>query len=79
MKGDRSYPSTYRPIVLNSCLYKSYDAKVIRKFLKHPSSFNLLSDDQYRFRKGRSTGDLTFPTDSWSPFVNHLGESFAVA
>ncbi len=44
------------------------------------SSFNLLSDHQYGFRKGRSTGDLlAFLTGSWSSSLNRFGETFAVA
>ncbi len=51
-----------------------------RKFLKHISSFNLLSDHQYGFRKACSTGDLlTFLTDSWSSSLNCVGETFAFA
>ncbi len=57
-KGDRSNPSIYRPIALISCLFKAFETILNRKFLKHLSSFNLLSDRQYGFRKGRSTGDL---------------------
>ncbi len=49
-------------------------------FLKHLSSFNLLSDRQYGFRKERSTGDLLpFLTDSWSFSLSRFGETFAVA
>ncbi len=47
--------------------------------LKHLLYFNLLSDHQYRFRKGRSTGDLlAFLTDSWSSSFSRFGETFAV-
>ncbi len=54
--------------------------RVNRKFLKHLSSFNLLSDHQYGFRKGRSTGDrLAFLSDSWSSSLSCFGETFAVA
>ncbi len=65
-KGDRSNPYTYRPIALISCLSKAFETTLNRKFLKHLSSFSLLSDHQYEFHKGRSTGD-------------RLGETFAVA
>ncbi len=79
-KGDRSNPSNYRPIALISCLSKAYETILNRKFLNHLSSFNLLSDHQYGFRKGRSTGDLlAFLTDSWSSYLNRFGETFAVA
>ncbi len=49
------------------------------KFLKQLSSFNLLSDHQYGFRKWWSTGDLAFLTDSWLSSLNRSGETFAVA
>ncbi len=55
--------------------YRTY-----KKFLNHLSSFNLLSDHHYGFRKGRSTGDLlAFLTDSWSSSLSRFGETFAVA
>ncbi len=76
-KGNRSNPSTFRPIALISCLSKAFETILNREFLKHLSSFNILSDHQYGFRQGRSTGDLlAFLTDSWS---SCLGETFAVA
>jgi len=79
-KGDRSNPSNYRPIALLSCLSKTFETILNRKFLKHLSTFNLLSDRQYGFRKGRSTGDLlAFLTDSWSSSLRRFGETFAVA
>ncbi len=79
-KGDRSNPSNYRPLALISCLSKAFETIFNRKFLKHLSSFNLLSDHQYGFRKGRSTGDvLAFLTDSWSFSLNRSGETFSVA
>ena len=79
-KGDRSNPSNYRPIALISCLSKAFETILNRKFLKHLSSFNLVSDHQYGFRKGRSTGDLlAFLTNSWSSSLSRFGETFAVA
>ncbi len=59
---------------------KSGNEGVNRKFLKHLSSFNLLSDHQFGFRKGRSTGDLfAFLNYSWSSSLSRFGETFAVA
>ncbi len=79
-KSDCSNPSSYRPIALISCLSKALETILNRKFLKHLSSFNLLSYHQYGFRKGRSTGNLpAFLTDSWSPSPSRFGETFAVA
>ncbi len=79
-EGDRSNPSNYRPIALISCLSKAFETIHNRKFLKHLLSFNLLSDRQHGFRKGRSTGDLlAFLSDSWSSSISRFGETFAVA
>ena len=79
-KGDRSQPSNYRPIALISCLSKVFETILNKKILKHLSSNNLLSDRQYGFRKGRSTGDLlAYLSESWASSFRDFGESFAVA
>ncbi len=79
-KGDRSNPFTYRPIPLISCLSKAFETILNRKFLKHLSSFNRLSDHPYGVCKGRCTGELlAFLTDSWSSSLSRFGETFAVA
>ncbi len=86
-KGDRSNPSDYRPIALLfclskalSCLSKAFENILNRKILKHLSASNLLSDRQYGFRKGRSTGDLlAFLTNSWLSSLSRFGETFAVS
>ncbi len=79
-KGDCSNPSNYRPIALLSCLSKAFETIFNKWFLKHLSTFNLLSDHQYGFRKERSTGDLlAFLTDSWSSSLSRFGEIFSVA
>ena len=79
-KGDRSNPSNYRPIALISTLSKVFESILNRKIQKHLSAFDLLSDRQYGFRKGRSTGDLlSLLTESWSSSFRSFGETFAVA
>ncbi len=79
-KGDLSNPSNYRPIALTSCLSKAFESILNKKTLKYLSDRNLLSDHQYGFRKGRSTGDLlAFLTESSSSPLTHFGESIAVA
>ena len=79
-KGDRSNPSNYRPIALISCLSKVFESILNRKIQRHLSANNLLSDHQYGFRSGRSTGDLlSFLTNSWSSSFVRFGETFAVA
>ncbi len=80
IKGGRSNTSKFRPIALISCLSKRFETILNRKFLKHLSSYSLLSERQYGFRKGRSTGDLlAFLTDSWSSSLSRFGAAFAVA
>ncbi len=79
-KGDRSNPSTYRPIALLSSLSKAFETILNKWFLKHLSSLNLLSHRQYGFRKERCTGDLlAFLTNSWSSSLSCFDETFAVA
>ncbi len=68
------------PKGLIPCLSKAFETILNRKFLKLLSSYNLLSDHQYGFRKGRSNGDLLpFLTDSSSSSLSSFGETFAVA
>ncbi len=79
-KGDRANPSGYRPIALLSCLSKAFESILNRKIQKHLSTFDLLSDRQYGFRKGRSTGDLrSLLSDSWLSSLSRFGETFSVA
>ncbi len=79
-KGDRSNRSNYRPIDLLSCLSKAFETILNKWFLKYLSSFNFLSDRQYGFRKGRSTGDLlAFLTNSWSSSLSCFDKTFAVS
>ncbi len=48
--------------------------------LKHLSLHNLLSDHQYGFREGHSTGDLlSFLIKSWSPCFRDFCETFVVS
>ncbi len=69
-KGDRSNLSSYRPIALLFCLSKAFESILNRKIQKHLSTSDLLSDRQYGFRKGRSTGDLlSFLTISSYPLL----------
>ena len=75
--GDRSNPSNYCLIALISCLSKAFES-LLNKIMRHLSAHNLLSDCQYGFRKGRSTGDLAFLTESWSSSFRDVSETFAV-
>ena len=78
-KGDCSNSSNYRPIVLISCLSKASESVLNKEIMRHLSAHNLISDCQYGFRKGRSTGDLlAFLNESWSSSFQDLGEFLAV-
>ena len=78
-KGNRSNPSNCRHIAI-ICLSKVFEFMLNKKILKHLSLHNLLSDRQYGFRQGRSTGDLlAFLTECLSSSLRDFGETFAVA
>ncbi len=59
-KGDRSNPSSYRPIALTSCLWKALEYILNMKILKDLYDHNLLSDHHYVYRMERSTGTFWF-------------------
>ena len=46
--------------------------------MRHLPARNLLSDCQYGFRKGQSTGDVAFLTEFWSSSFRDFSETFAV-
>ncbi len=77
-KADLSKPSNYRSVALLSCLSKAFESILNRKIQKRLSTSDLLSDRQYGFRKGISTGDLlTLLTDFWSSSLSRFGETFS--
>ena len=74
-QGDSSNPTYYRSLGLIFCLSKAFESVPNKRIMRHLSAHNLLSDCQYGFRKGRSTGDLlAFLTESFRDF----GETFLV-
>ena len=69
-----------RPIALISCLSKTFESVLNKKIMRHLSVHKFLSDCQYGFRKGRSTGELlAFRTESWSSSFRDFDETFAVS
>ncbi len=59
---------------------KACESILNRKIQKHLSTSDLLSDRQYGFHTGGSTGDLlSLLTDSWSSSLSRVGETFSVA
>ena len=74
--GEKSNPSNYRPIALTFVLSKIMESIINKCLLSFLESSNLLSDHQYCFRCGRSTGDLlTYVTNLWSSALYSFGES----
>ena len=79
-KGDSSDPANYRPIALTSVLSKVMEAVINDHLLSFLEASASLSDHQYGFRHGRSTGDLlTYVTNLWSSSLESYGESRVVA
>jgi len=79
-KGSRADPNNYRPIAITSILCKVMERALNNKLLAHLESNDLLSDHQYGFRRGRSTGDLlVYATHIWSEAIERHGEALAVS
>ena len=53
-KGSKTEPSNYRPVSLTSIVCKTLEKIVRKHIMEHLTSNNLLSDEQYGFRSGRS-------------------------
>ncbi len=73
------YRLNYCSIALLSRVSKSFESILNQKIQKHLSTSDLLSDRQYGFHKGHSTGDLlSLPTDSWLSSLSHFGKTSSV-
>ena len=78
--GDKSLPSDHRPISLVSVLSKLMEKAINSQLLSHLEQSSLISDRQYRFRRGRFTGDLLlYTTHLWNSNVKKYGGILAVA
>ena len=68
-KGTRCDPLNYRPISLTSVCCKTLERAIASQLVEFLESNNVLSDDQYGFRKGRSVEEqllLTYDSvSSW--------------
>ena len=79
-KGNHNDPSNYRPISLTSTISKVFETIVNFKLIKHLESNHLISDKQYGFRSGRSSGDLlSYVLHGWNEALDRHGETHAVA
>ena len=66
-KGDKSIPSNYRPISINSLLSKVMEQIINAQLLGYLEERQLPSDRQYGFRHGRSAGELlVYLTHRWA-------------
>ena len=78
--GDRSDPTKYRPISLLPIISKLFESLINRKITDHLESLGLLTDQQYGFRRNRSTADLlTVITERIYRALDRCGEAKTVA
>ena len=69
IKGDKSDPSNYRPIAITSLISQTMEIIITKQLPAFIETNSLLSDHQYGFRQGRSTGDLlAYPVHAWFSF-----------
>ena len=81
-KGDRSIASNYRPISITSVICKVMESLINEKILSFLESdlINFFSDQQYGFRKKRSTGDLlSYISHSWSSAMDKGGVAAVIS
>lgn len=79
-KGSRADPANYRPISVTSILCKSMERVLNGRLMAYLESNDLLSDQQYGFRRNRSTGDLqAYATHICSEAIERNGAALAVS
>lgn len=71
--GDGKIPSNYRPIAVLSALSKILERLINRRLTKYLERYNLLSPQQFGFRKNKSTCDAV--QDVTSNVVLHLNQN----
>jgi len=78
--GDRSDPRNYRPISLLSVISKVFESLINDALVSHLESNCLFSDQQYGFRRNRSTADhLTVITERICKALDGCGVARAIA
>ena len=78
-KGDQKLVDNYRPISLLPAVSKILEKLVHRKMQEHMEARKLLSDNQFGFRKGRSTQQAILKTVTEIQAKLHSKNSVAVA
>ncbi|XP_046976468.1 uncharacterized protein LOC124542576 [Vanessa cardui] len=79
-KSSRTDPANYRPIAITCILCKGLERVLNNKLQAYLEDNDLLSDQQYGFRRNRSTGDLlVYATHIWGEAMDKYGEALAVS
>ena len=78
-KGDNNDPSNFRPIALQSCMYKLFAAIVSDRISKWANNNNLLSDYQKGFRQGKGCYEHTFTLQSIVKDARNNGKRLSIA
>ena len=78
-KGDNMDPSNFRPIALQSCLYKLFVAIVSDRLSKWANNNNLLSNCQKGFRQGEGCYEHTFMLQSVVKDARNNGKKLSIA
>lgn len=78
-KGDSNDPSNFRPIALQSCLYKLFVALLSDRLAKWADKNNLLSDAQKGFRQGEGCYEHTFLLQSIVKDARNNGKNLSIA
>ena len=73
-KGKKCLPQNYRPIAIVSLLSKIMEFSINLQIVKYLKKNRILSDNQYGFRRCRSTGDLlTYVMHVWTNTIEKYG------
>ena len=78
-KGDNNDSSNFRPITLQSCMYKLFVAIVSDRILKWANNNNLLLDYQKGFRQGEGCYEHTFMLQSIVKDARNNGKRLSIA
>lgn len=71
-KGDRKDPNNYRPVSLTPIVCKILESIVKEEIENHLTAHNILSDQQFGFRPGRScNSQLLSALDIWTNAINN--------